>query len=70
LVGARSHDLHYEILAAIAGRRKDQPESLIIVREILPTFQPMPVGCSPKPFSDHDWFFEVKWGWIPEVSKS
>ena len=29
----------------------------------------MPVGCSPKPFSDPDWFFEVKWGWIPEVSK-
>jgi len=28
---------------------------------MLPNFQPMPVGRSPKPFSHPDWFYEIKW---------
>jgi bifunctional non-homologous end joining protein LigD len=28
---------------------------------MLPKFQPMPLGRLPKPFSDPDWFFEIKW---------
>jgi hypothetical protein len=28
---------------------------------MLPIFQPMPVGRSPRPFSRPDWFFEIKW---------
>jgi ATP-dependent DNA ligase len=28
---------------------------------MLPTFQPLPLGRAPKPFSRADWLFEVKW---------
>lgn len=28
---------------------------------MLPKFQPMPLGRSPKPFSHPDWLFEIKW---------
>ena len=28
---------------------------------MLPNFQPMPVGRSPRPFSHPDWIYEIKW---------
>ena len=28
---------------------------------MLPSFQPMPVGRSPRPFSHPDWIYEIKW---------
>jgi len=28
---------------------------------MLPEFQPIPLGRLPEPFSDPDWFFEIKW---------
>jgi bifunctional non-homologous end joining protein LigD len=33
----------------------------LYIGEMLPSFQPMPLGRSLRPFSHPDWFFEIKW---------
>jgi len=42
-------------------KAKKPAEILYHIQEMLPHFQPMPVGRSPRPFSHPDWIYEIKW---------
>jgi len=42
-------------------KAKKPAEILYRIQEMLPHFQPMPVGRSPRPFSHPDWIYEIKW---------